>query len=55
MSHLGNGLSLAGLVGVLDELDGRAEVLAALHATAFKLKLQKCGETNLKFSHQGHY
>ena len=54
MAHLGNGLSLAGLVGVLDELDGRAEVLAALHAAAFKLKL-KCGETNLKFSHQGHY
>ena len=54
MSHLGNDLSLVGLVGVLDELDGRAEVLAALHAAAFKLKL-KCGETNLKVSHQVQY
>ena len=39
--HLRDDLSCVGLVGVLDELDGQAEVLAAVHAAALELKCER--------------
>ena len=37
-AHLRDDLSGVGLVGVLDELDGRLEVVAAVHAAALELQ-----------------
>ena len=39
-THLRDDLSGVGLVGVLDELDGELEVVAAVHAAALELQCE---------------